>query len=313
MEAYIRKHSDFSKHMIEVYGFDAVLATISDENTSIIAKYDEEVEQDDFIICGEFSGVIKGISVTGNSMTLTCAGMDEAFSRTSYYNVSTTDGMTAEELVSALLKFEYVYCDSLYAMPYLDIRAGGGTALIKPSRNEYGLYTMTAYLKKLRKKGINIQYDLTGDKLVISFAKYPTEQASIDFVCHNTVTGETYGGFTVTKVTNYTNGVPTDYYLLSDGTVTNDASAENRVYGSWEVTVNSEEDAILEKFAATYGHQILFHSKEKYELYTPLRLRMPSGKMLDSFISCVGVKSNDSHYYYTAGELRTTLTAKLRK
>ena len=92
-----------------------------------------------------------------------------------------------------------------------------------------------------------------------------------------------------------------------------DSSDENRVYGSWEVMVNADESAVLEKFAATYGHQILFHSKEKYELYTPLRLRMPSGKMLDSFISCVGVKSNDSHYYYTAGELRTTLTAKLRK
>ena len=201
----------------------------------------------------------------------------------------------------------------MYAMPYLDIKPGTGMKLYKPSRNEYGLYTMTAYMQKLRKKGLNIQYDMTGDKLVISFARYPTTQTGIDFVCHNTVTGETYGGHSIAKVTNYTDGVPQDFYLLNDGTVTHDNSDENRVYGAWEVTVNSEEDAILEKFAATYGHQILFHSKEKYELYTPLRLRMPSGKMLDSFISCVGVKSNDSHYYYTAGELRTTLTAKLRK
>ena len=138
-------------------------------------------------------------------------------------------------------------------------------------------------------------------------------QTGIDFVCHNTVTGETYGGHTVTKVTNYTNGVPENYFLLSDGTVTHDEADENRVYGSWEVTVNSEESAILEKFAVTYGHQILFRSKKKYELYTPLNLRMPSGKMLDSFISRIEVKSNDSSFYYTAGELRTPLTAKLRK
>lgn len=299
--------------MIEVYGYDAILGSIADDNTTVIARYDEAVEQDDFIICGDFSGVIKGISVTGNGMTLTCSGMDEAFSRTSYYSISTSDDMTTEDLLSALLKFEYVYCDPMYSMPYLDIRTGLGTPLIKPSCNEYGLYTMTSYLKKLRTNGLNIQYDLTGDKPVISFAKYPTEQMNIDFVCHNTVTSEMYGGHTVAKVTNYINGVPEHYYLLSDGTVTHDESDGNRVYGAWEVMVNAEESAVLEKFAVTYGHQILFRSKEYYELYTPLKLRMPSGKMLDSFISRIEVKSNDSSYYYTAGELRTTLTAKLRK
>ena len=70
MEAFIRKRKDFSKHMIEVYGFDVILASITNECSTITARYDEKVEQDDFIICGEFSGVIKGISVTGNSMTL---------------------------------------------------------------------------------------------------------------------------------------------------------------------------------------------------------------------------------------------------
>ena len=160
---------------------------------------------------------------------------------------------------------------------------------------------------------MNIQYDLTGEKLVISFAKYPAELMNIDFVCHNTVTSETYGGHTVAKVTNYTNGVPENYYLLADGTVTHDENADGRVYGSWEVTVNSDESAVLEKFAVTYGHEIKFRSKERYDLYTPLKLRMPSGKMLDSFISCIETKSNDSSYYYTAGELRTTLTTMLRK
>lgn len=313
MEAFIRKRKDFSKHMIEVYGFDVILASITDECSTITARYDEKVEQDDFIICGEFSGVVKGISVTGNSMTLTCSTVDYAFNRTSYYSFSTSGETTSEELLLALLRLEYMQCDPMYAMPYLDIKPGTGMKLYKPSRDEYGLYTMTAYLQKLRKKGLNIQYDLTGDKLVISFARYPTTQTGIDFVCHNTVTGETYGGHSIAKVTNYTDGVPQDFYLLNEGTVTHDSSDENRVYGAWEVMVNADEIAVLEKFAHTYGHQILFHSKEKYELYTPLRLRMPSGKMLNSFISCVGVKSNDSHYYYTAGELRTTLTAKLRK
>lgn len=250
MEAFIRKRKDFSKHMIEVYGFDVILASITDECSTITARYDEKVEQDDFIICGDYSGVVKGISVNGNSMTLTCSTVDYAFTRTSYYSYSISGDITSEELLSALLRLEYMQCDPMYAMPYLDIKSGTGMKLYKPSRNEYGLYTMTAYIQKLRKKGLNIQYDLTGDKLVISFARYPATQTGIDYVCHNMVTSETYGGCTVTEVTNFTDGVPTDYYLLNDGTVTHDSSDENRVYGAWEVSLSiPEPHAVLYKIS----------------------------------------------------------------
>lgn len=313
MEAFIRKRKDFSKHLIQVYSYDTVLADIFEQNSTVTTAYDENIAQDDFIICGEFVGVVKSVSVNGKSLTLSCSGLDSAFDRTLYYDIQTNDNMTSEELLKIIFEQKYKNCDSMYAMPYLEIRDGISTPLVKPSRNSDGLYTLSAYISKLRKKGLNIQYDLLGETLCVTFAKYPTDEQNIDFVCHNTVTSETYGGHTIAKITNYTNGVPDSYYLLNDGTVTKDENADNRAYGTWEVMTNAEESAVLERFDVTYGHEIKFTSKERYSLYTPLKLRMPSGRILESFISSVSKHINDDHYSYTAGELKTTLTAKLKK
>lgn len=313
--------------MIEVVSYDCILDSIFDDNTTITARYSADAEEGDFIMCDGFAGVIKAISVAHGEMSLTCQGMDAAFDRTLRWEKIDTEGMTTEELVEKIFADNYINCDPMYAMPYIEFNNNERTELKMPTRNNEGLYTVTAYFRKLRKAGIGISYDLTGNKLIISLSGEKRSTRNIDFVAHNTVTAEAYGGYATAKVTNYPrvdvegeNGteqvisdVPVNYYLLSDGTVTQDENDTNRIYGVWEVTIGAEESAVLEKFTATYGHEIKFSGTTAYSLYTPVRLRMPSGKVVISYISRIQKKSNDENYYYTAGELKTTLTAKLKK
>ena len=328
MEAFIRKRRSFSLHLIEVTNYDCIPESIFEDKSQITARYIPEAEEGDFVLCDGYVGVISGISVNGNEMTLSCQILDAAFDRTLKWDYN-TEGMDTEELVEQIFDDHFINCDPMYAMSYIRFDNRWNTPLIVPGRNNEGLFTIPAYFAKLRKKGFRIIYDITGDNLVISLEfESRIHRQNIDLQAYNTVTGETYGGHTIAKITNYPrievegenegetqsviSDTPVDYYLLSDGTVTHDPNAEGRVYGKWEVMSGAEESAVLEKFAVSYGHEIMFSHTHAYTLYQPICLRMPSGKVIDSFISRVRRLMNDEHYYYTAGELKTTLTAKLK-
>lgn len=313
MQGYIRKRKDFSIVPIEVLNYDICLFSIADTASSIIALYNSNVSKDDFVIYGEFQGVVKSVSVSGKCMTLNCGSMDSAFDRTLHYDFTNIDSYTMERLAAAIFTKEYKLCDQMYSMPYINIELSGSTELRTPNRNNEGLYTLSTYLAKIRKNGINVTYDLKGEELKITFGTYPHTAVNIDFTINNTVTSEAYGGSITAKVTNYVDGVANNYYLLSDGTVSREENDPNRVYGEWEVMSGADESNVLERFAITYGHSIQFIRKQQYGLYTPLMLKMPSGNIVRSYISDVRIKSNDSNYYYTAGEMKTTLTAKLKQ
>ena len=331
MEAYIRKRRSFQLRQIEVVGYDCIPESIFEDKSQITARYSSDAEEGDFILCDGYVGVITAISVQSEEMTLSCQIMDAAFDRTLKwdYENAEIEELTTEELVELIISDNYIHCDTMYAMPYIRVQSVCSSNLIVPGRNNEGLYTVTSYFAKLRKRGFRITYDISGDELLITLeCESRVSKTNIDLQSHNTVTAETYGGHTIAKITNYPrvevegeggtttteiSDTPVNYYLLSDGTVTHDENAEGRVYGTWEVMSGAEESAVLERFAVTYGHEIKFSEKQHYPLYTPLRLRMPSGKVVASYITRVQRRMNDDNYYYTAGELKTTLTAKLRK
>ena len=315
MEGYIRKRTDFSAVLLNILSYDVVLHSIFDATSTIVAAYRSDVAQGDFVICGEYNGVVKQVAVTGRTMTLTCADIDSIFDRPLYFAPDTdTNQYNIEGFIRVIITLFFRHSDSMYDMDYIGFSSTNNTTpFFMPNLTDKNMYTLSSYIKAARRRGVNVQYDLTGEKLNMDFARTPTTLYKLDFAVNNTVTSETYGGYSVAKITNYVDGCASNYYLLSDGTVTQNSNDSRRVYGAWEVMNDATEEAILQKFAVSYGHEIEFSSEKKLALLTPLQLKMPSGRLVTSFVSSIKRKSGANKYNYTAGELQTTLTAKLRR
>lgn len=315
MEGYIRKRSDFSTSLLNVLSYDITLNSIYSETSTIVATYKSGIKQGDFVLCNEFKGIVKLISVDGNTMTLTCSDMDSVFDRLLYFDPDTDiGGFTIESFIRSAAMLNYRHCDSMYALRYMAVATPtAGTPFVMPALSDKSMFALSDYIKAVRRHGVMVNYDLTGKNLLVSFKTAPANVQKLDFMAHNTITSESYGGYSVAKVSNYVDGTPHDFYLLSNGTVSQNESDERRVLGAWEVLNDATEEAILQKFALSYGHEIEFTSNKGIPFLSPIQMKMPSGVVVDSFISAIRKQSGSAKYYYTAGELQTTLTAKLRR
>lgn len=307
MTGYIRKRADFTPLLLRTVSYEIIFGGQS----KITAHY-TQASIDDFVIVDDFQGVIKKIEIQNGLLVLYCAGLDEVFNRPIYIPDPDSYGAyTRAEFITEMLTDNYKTGDPMYAMPYLDIITGDtDTPYARPDIDDKGFFRLSEYIKTANKRGLLTIYDISGDKFRVSFAKKSSSFTVIDLAEH-IVTSEVYGGYTTARVTNYVDGVATDYYLLSDGTVTQDADDPDRVYGNWVVMSGNEADA-LKQFATTYGHEIEFISERKYNLYDSVVIRSRAG-LIPSYISQITKKSGEKSYKYKAGELLTRASAILRR
>lgn len=307
MTGYIRKRADFTPLLLRTISYEIIFGGQS----KITAHY-TQANIDDFVIVDDFQGVIKKIEIQNGLLVLYCAGLDEVFNRPIYIpNPDSYGAYTRAEFITEMLTDNYKTGDPMYAMPYLDIITGDtDTPYARPDIDDKGFFKLSEYIKTANKRGLLTIYDISGEKFRVSFAKKSSRFVVIDLAEH-IVTSEVYGGYTTARVTNYVNGVANDYYLLSDGTVTQDADDPDRVYGNWVVMSGNEADA-LKQFATTYGHEIEFISERKYNLYDSVLIRSRAG-LIPSYISQITKKSGEKAYKYKAGELLTRASAILRR
>ena len=107
------------------------------------------------------------------------------------------------------------------------------------------------------------------------------------------------------------------YYLNSSGTVSHELS--DQVKGTEYTTVlgSALTDAICEPLAQeifdknTVSHRIEFESDKELHLGQPVKLMLKRGT-LDTTISCVKIKSGNNRFYYTCGEMVTSVSDRLR-
>ncbi len=107
-----------------------------------------------------------------------------------------------------------------------------------------------------------------------------------------------------------------DYYLNSNNEIV-DVMPSSRAYGNWKVYTASENESPLYVAIGAFSHnrdnhKIEFYSDQYFEYYQPVRLRLRN-EVFDTIITSRVHRNTDDRYYYTCGNLATTLTDKLKK
>ena len=127
---------------------------------------------------------------------------------------------------------------------------------------------------------------------------------------------ENYSDNSIAKITAISNGIATDYYRLADGSITKTLGENARATGKWSViaikNAADEETAVLDEFSkSSYSHSIVFKSTKQYGFFDRVVLRR-NGRLLSSYLSSITVSSGDTRTLYKSGELRCSMTDKLR-
>lgn len=253
-------------------------------------------------------------------------------------------------LVDALLEQNYRdQPDALYAMPYLDSQANDTSEVIRPDltttfmRNDDGLkssgfFVMSDYAKKLVKHNTMFSFSYTNTSLIIRNDTKPSRPKTLyDGDGHTYKTSYSYDKNIIEKVDVYVmtkdnqgNDVLKQdyYYYLTDGVNFSMTLPANRKFGLWERTIISEasqsqqESGVTDSLLAWEAAQKIFEKNTeeiKIELYhdeylewgLPVRIKINNTIWTGNLSSCK-ISSDDNRYFYTIGDLKTTMSEKLR-
>ena len=107
-----------------------------------------------------------------------------------------------------------------------------------------------------------------------------------------------------------------DYYLSTENEISS-TPPSNRAHGKWKYYTASENESPLYVAIGAFSHnsdnhKIEFYSDQYFEYYQPVRLRLRN-EVFDTIITSRVHRNTDDRYYYTCGNLATTLTDKLKK
>ena len=137
---------------------------------------------------------------------------------------------------------------------------------------------------------------------------------NIDFSNPNfTVAEEVFSGKTVGKITVFCEetGNYTHYVLLDDGSISQNISAKNRIFGEWiTLSVAKEDDvvdSVADEFAKNeYSHSVKFYALENcgIKLYDKVKVSL-GNKIFTSYVSANSQSKNENRILYTLGELQT--------
>ena len=231
-------------------------------------------------------------------------------------------------------------CDPLFRYSWLTCEWDDSTLpYIRPAVDDTGRYNMADYLE-LVVETLYLSYSFTPAEIILSPLRRwtvgegtaPIEARTMEYPliydCSTTkdvLLGASFSQDLISKITHYDpdNQTSTDYYLLSDGTVTTDGTDANRVEGRWifykAASVNS--GLIAAQFARSrYSHSIAFlvritdtidvisvYRREPY-YYGKCTIKLPSGAVIQSRITSVNARSGENKVNrLTAGKSLTTL------
>ena len=313
MQCYIKDRYNFATtHMLMVSDYDIVIDSIYDDNSSITVVGEISGIEGDFICVQGWVGIVDSVTPERGVTQITAKNILNAFSRPLLPEIgSSIEGFIAETLAN-----EYVgISDAMYAMPYISISASGETAFITPDLED-GFWTLKSYIAKARRlKKVFVTWSVDGDTLVCSISAKNVPVRTVDFSdSANRLLSESYSRYTVGKITavDTADNSTIEYYAHSDGSYSTEDS--DRVPGEWIVIATDAENmenAVAEEFArSSFSHMIEFGSSRKYDFYDSLRVRI-NGRVLQSYISTVRI-SNTAGQLYRSGELRVTLTDKMK-
>ena len=322
MIAYIRDRHTFKlKHHATALSYDMTVQSIYDEVSEFTVKgTGSSAKAGDFFFAGKFFGVVKEVDKDRETLSVTCSDIDTLFSR-DIPDAPGTAGGSVEGYIKSLIDRYYVnQPDAVYATPYLTVAASTSTAGSALPDVEDGVWNVKSYLSKVRRLyNIHTSYSVVNGKLVMRIFHRDRQTRKVFLSLSDfEVLEESFAHDAVGKVTTIAEdtGEKKDWYLLTDGTVTNAYTDKNRVDGTWEVlkvsgAAKAEEEA-RNKFRENSGsHLIEFASGRDYAFYDNLIVRTKEGRVLNSYISAVRKSSERTKTIYKSGDLRIMLDEKI--
>lgn len=219
--------------------------------------------------------------------------------------------------------------DAFINLEYIEVEALTHTPIIKKVSTEDGVYNFHTYITDAKQHyDINIDYVFGNNKLKIIIYKETNETQIIDTTVSDVIDYEEVIELKYTaKVTVKAKdtGLVKSWYLRSDRTITDDENDINRVKGDIKTAVCEEEIEMLQtatdvfkgnSFKHLIEFKIVHDSKlievDKLKIGTPIKIKTESG-IYDSYISAKIIDSKSKSIYFKCGNLRVTLTDKLRK
>lgn len=319
MRCFIKDASTFkTKCMHGVSSYDLTLNSIYDETSEISLPGCKLAQEGDFaIIDGKYIFIISEIERNDDLTTLKCKDVMNLFSRDLVYSTAPT---SLETYVKSAIEDNFKnQSDALYKLPFLSVTAETATAgTLKPDIDD-GVWNIKSYCAKLRRlHGIYTYLSVSGDTLNIKIKKETRTAKNIDFsLSAYRLLDEAYSSENVGKITVICteNSTVTNYFLMSDGSVSTSYSSTGRINGKWTtMTVENAADVldkVKDEFAKnSSSHMIEFDSDKTFLFYQPVRIKNKD-KIFSSYISAVRYK--DGATTYKTGELRLEFTMKGKK
>ena len=326
MKLFIKDRLTFeTKAAVDIYNYTLVQSIYTDLS-DITTAYTENINDDDIIFTLDgFIALVNDSEREGdNVLHITAKDISYLFNNKQLYD-GDAENYTAETYLYNNILSEYVnQTDSFYQLTYLNLTKLTSTSVSTPTLEE-GLWTVKSFISQIRRLyNIFVNYTVKTDKLDITIGK--EVRATKTLVTTNRpvdVLEETFSSSTVAKITAYNRSTTpvstTNYYLLSDGSFTTNAAADDRVSGDWEwleiMSGEDEQERVLNKFKEnSYSHKVSLlmpDNEARFDFYDPITLELRN-HYYTTYIS-KKIRHDDGTVEYQCGELRTTLTDKINQ
>ena len=323
MQAFIKQRSDFKTlPVLNVIDYDITIDSIYDENSVFTVAGEYALNQGDFLFFEGKGWIIQRADPAEGVTVITYVDMVNLFARSIVYPGA---GADIESFAAAAIDSNFSdISDATYNMPYIVVTAATSTAFIVPEVKD-GVYSLKPYIALARRlANVFVTFAVSGNMLAVTVEARAAVNRKIDFLddAHKILT-ESYSASSVAKITavelaGETVTLVRDFYLMADGTITEDPGEDTRATGDWTVittTTTGDDTAVkvADEFAKnSYSHLIEFESSKTYGFYDRLQVRI-RGRVLNSYISAVRRTSTSNRTFYKSGELRRTLTDKLKE
>lgn len=322
MITYIRDRHTFAiKHHATALNYDMTVQSIYDEVSEFKIRGNESsAKAGDFFFADGFFGIIKEVDKDRETLDITCNDIDTLFARDIPDDPGTVGGNIEGYIKSLIDKYYVSLSDAVYATPFLTVVASTSTVGSALPDVENGVWNVKSYLSKVRRLyNIHTSYSVVNGGLVMRLfhRDRQTHKVFLDLSDYE-VLEESFAHEAIGKITTIEEdtGARRDWYLLTDGTITNTYTDENRVDGTWEILNVSEAanaaEEVKNKFAENSdSHLIEFACSKDYNFYDDLIVRTKDGQVLSSYISAIRKSSDRNKNVYKSGELRIMLDEKL--
>lgn len=297
--------------------------------SEITCRNSDAVQGDEFVFTSDgWIAMLTSVQHDGDSMLVKARKIDYMFDRDVCFTLGTSQPCEWTLLYYVKNWFiegqdeEYNYRFLNFSRDTLEAKP------MKPPATN-GVFNVKSYIARIRRLNqVFTSYVVNGD--VLALHVYHEVRGQKTLVTTNVpveVIEESFGREQVAKVSTYSfdgqgwvfDEDLTHWYLMKDGSVSNDALSGERAEGTWRFAqVQNEdvpEDVARNIFAENgYTHKVVVRVPDDYAIYNfydPVRVEV-NNHVYMSYVS-KKIRTSEGYVEYTFGNLKTSLTDKINE